>query len=102
MKSTESDVCHFEVDAVFNREPVSYRMIVSYRIDAVFVGSVPVQSARSSLSLQQGAVPAVGPAQRRRLHQVSPPHGRSTLPLLRARLLPRPQQTHDALQGLPM
>jgi len=22
MKSTESDVCHFEVDAVFNREPV--------------------------------------------------------------------------------
>jgi len=96
MKSTESDVCHFEVDAVFNREPVSYR------IDAVFVGSVPVQPARSSLSLQQGAVPAVGPAQRRRLHQVSPPHGRSTLPLLRARLLPRPQQTHDALQGLPM
>jgi len=22
MKSTESDVCYFEVDAVFNREPV--------------------------------------------------------------------------------
>ena len=28
MKSTESDVCYFEVDAVFNREPVELQRVV--------------------------------------------------------------------------
>jgi len=33
MKSTESDVCYFEVNAVFNREPVELLEYVDCRIE---------------------------------------------------------------------
>ena len=40
MKSTESDVCYFEVDAVFNREPV--KLLESHSIYAIGQRSIVV------------------------------------------------------------
>ena len=39
-------------------------------------GSLQLQPARSAMSVQQGALPAVGPSKRRGLCEMSSSHGR--------------------------
>jgi len=53
------------------------------------------------MPLQHGGVSAVGSAQWRCVPEVSPPHGRTPLPVLPERLHPRPQQAAQPPQGLP-
>uniref|UniRef100_A0ABD2VZV2 Uncharacterized protein n=1 Tax=Trichogramma kaykai TaxID=54128 RepID=A0ABD2VZV2_9HYME len=64
------------------------------------IHNVQLQPAREEVSLQHGAVQAVGSRVRRRVLAVQALHGRQALPLLQGGLLPRPGQAHHSSQGV--
>lgn len=66
----------------------------SWQHEPSFLCSVQLQPPCASLSIQHGAVQAVGEEERRCLHELPPQHRRPPLPLLQGGLLQRHGQTH--------